>query len=153
MAGAVSSRSAPSSTENFATVRTRSQLESLAISRKAGEEELDETILDADSESEMETNMEIKPDGARPPTLGTGSLSTAATDDPDDVFDEAMKDVSSSNATAGSAELHFSIGGGHATVKAARKAASSRRQLNPAPTTTESASFATSFTNGGMRGF
>ena len=149
MAGAASSPSASSSMENLATVRTRSQLESLAISRKAGEEELDETILDADSESEMETNMEIKPEGARPPTLGTGSLSTAATDDPDDVFDEAMKDVSSSNATAGSAELHFSIGGGHATVKAARKAASSRRQLNPAPTTTESASFATSFTNGG----
>ena len=149
MAGAASSRSASSSTENLATVRTRSQLESLAISGTAGTEELDETLLDADSESEMETNMETKPDGAQPPTLGSDSLHTAATEDRDEVFDEAMKDVSSSNATADSAGQHFSTGGGHATVKAARKVVSCRRQLNPTPTTTESASFSTSFTNGG----
>ena len=41
------------------------------------------------------------------------------------------------------------IGGAHTTVKAARRAASSRRQLNPSPSVVECASFSTSFTSGG----
>ena len=68
-------------------------------------------------------------------------------DDTHDVFeDDVSKTV---NETA----VELEIGGAHATIKAARRAASSRRQLNPAPSAVERASFHTSFTNGGMSAF
>ena len=64
-------------------------------------------------------------------------------DDTHDVFeDDVSKTV---NETA--AELE--IGGAHATIKAARRVGLSRRQLNPAPSVVECASFHTSFTSWG----
>ena len=60
-----------------------------------------------------------------------------------DVFEDDV----SKTVIETAAELE--IGGAHATIKAARKAASSRRQLNPAPSAVERASYRTSFTNGG----
>ena len=60
---------------------------------------------------------------------------------------EVFEDVVSKTVIETAAELE--IGGAHATIKAARKAASSRRQLNPAPSAVERASYRTSFTNGG----
>ena len=62
----------------------------------------------------------------------------------DDDYSEVFEDK-----TAKEIVPDLDIGGAHTTVKAARRAASSRRQLNPSPTVVERASFSTSFTSGG----
>ena len=62
----------------------------------------------------------------------------------DDDYSEVFDDK-----TAKEIVPDLDIGGAHTTVKAARRAASSRRQLNPFPTVVERASFSTSFTSGG----
>ena len=129
LAAGAAKGSARSTTDS---IRTRGQLSSSITSRsKSAKEHLDETLLDEDSDTETGgSKMEIDQAGNKK-------------DDTHDVFeDDVSKTV---NETA--AELE--IGGAHATIKAARRVASSRRQLNPAPSVVERASFHTSFTYGG----
>ena len=160
-AGAASSKPS-ATTSHLATVRTRSQLESLRISKGGEEEELNEALLDEDSDAEMEdkknkveavTRMDTDSDHqfTGMPPVEAATASQVAPEDLNEVFDETMesRDGTAAGTTTVLAVQHISIESGHATVKAARKVASSRRQLSPAPTTTESATFHTSFTDGG----
>ena len=116
------------------TVRTRGQLNSLTKVKRSAEE-LDEALLDEDSEGEtkmskMETDQEADKSGGN-------------TEELNDVFEDTPPDM------PGSKMPDLDIGGAHSTVKAARRAASSRQQLNPVPTSLEHARFSTSFTSGG----
>ena len=76
--------------------------------------------------------------------------STERTESSVEKDDRVFEDESDSESEK-SEPKNFDIGNGHATVIAARKAASSRRQLNPSPTTVEQGEGRPSFTWGGGR--
>ena len=125
-----------------AAVRTRGQLDRLVMMKALAEskkrEEVDESILDEDSESEDKRSR--------------GDSAMEADSASEDVFRDEEKSAESeseSSVSPFSTQDVFEIGKGQAMVIAARKAASGRRHLNPSPTTTEKASSRTTFTSGG----
>ena len=152
------------------SVRTRSQLEShrqksdMEKQQEATEEAMDESLLD-EEESETEgheagtaaaAEAVTKPEVSAPKTqhsleesqkASTERTESSAEDD-DRVFVDESDLVSVKREPK-----NFDIGNGHATVIAARKAASSRRQLNPSPTTVKQGEGRPSFTWGGTKGF
>ena len=110
-----------------AAVRTRAQLDKLVRLKARAEskkkEEIDESLLDEDSESEDK--------GSR------GDSAMDADSASEDVFRDEEKSAESgseSGVSPLSTQDVFEIGKGHAMVIAARKAASCRRHLNPSPT-------------------
>ena len=91
------------------TVRTCGQLNSLTKVNRSTEE-LDEALLDEDSKGEM-SKMEMDQEADK---------SGGYTEELNDVFEDTPPDM------PGSKMPDLDIGGAHSTVKAARRAASSR---------------------------
>ena len=138
---------------DMASVRTRLQLERCSRSSsepiRNKEEDIDESLLDEDSESEdrMQTDEKMEKLDTK-----AGSEENIS----EDVFEADQGDLDEDDVSASAKDIirvvpapALNIGSGHSTVKAARRAASSLRQLNPSPNTSEVAKFRTSFTNGG----
>ena len=139
-------------------VRTRSQLDTLHRSAMGSHQEppedMDESLLDVDSETEesvgaaagdqpgssMELTPEEKRDGQAEHKSGE--------EDEGPVYDSDMVSSGHNRPTLVKFK-NLDIGTGHATVIAARKAASSRRHLNPSPTTVEQGASRPNFTGGG----
>ena len=126
--------------------------------QEATEEAMDESLLD-EEESETEgheagTAAVTKPEVSVPKIQHSleesRKASTERTESSVEEDDRVFEDESDSESEK-SEPKNFDIGNGHATVIAARKAASSRRQLNPSPTTVEQGEGRPSFTWGGGR--
>ena len=140
-------------------VRTRSQLEShrqksdMEKQQEATEEAMDESLLD-EEESETEGHEAGTAAAAEAVTksevsvLESQKASTERTESSAEDDDRVFVDESDLESVKREPK-NFDIGNGHATVIAARKAASSRRQLNPSPTTVEQGEGRPSFTWGG----
>ena len=145
------------------SVRTRSQLEShrqksdtemqQEATEEATEEAMDESLLDEeDSETEgheagtaAASEAVARTEGS---VLESQKASTERTESSAEDDDRVFVDESDLVSVKREPK-NFDIGNGHATVIAARKAASSRRQLNPSPTTVEQGEGRPSFTWGG----
>ena len=136
-------------------VRTRSQLDTLHKSAMGSHqeppEEMDESLLDVDSETEEsvgaaagdqpEPGMERTPDEKR-----DGQAEHKSGEEDEGPVDESDMVSSGHNCPK---FKNLDIGTGHATVIAARKAASCRRHLNPSPTTVDQGAGRPNFTGGG----
>ena len=145
------------------SVRTRSQLEShrqnsdiekqQEATEEATEEAMDESLLD-EEESETEGHEAGTAAAAeavtKPEVSGLESQKASTERTESSVEDDDRVFVDESDLESVKREpKNFDIGNGHATVIAARKAASSRRQLNPSPTTVEQGECRPCFTWGG----
>ena len=140
-------------------VRTRSQLEShrkksdMEKQQEATEEAMDESLLDEEeSETEgHEAGTAAAAEAVTKPEVSVFESQKASTERTESsVEDDDRVFVDESDLESVKREpKNFDIGNGHATVIAARKAASSRRQLNPSPTTVEQGEGRPSFTWGG----
>ena len=135
----------------MAAIRTRAQLDKLVmlkarVDSEKKEEERDESLLDDDSETEDRgINAVSATDAESASAMETESASGSVFRDEDGNTESDLESGFSPASTC----VELDIGKGHATVTAARRAASCRRQLNPSPTTTEKAGIRTTFTSGG----
>ena len=135
----------------MAAIRTRAQLDKLVmlkarVDSQKKNEEMDESLLDDDSETEDKgINAVSATDAESASAMETESASESVFRDEDG----NTESDSESGPSPASTCMELDIGKGHATVIAARRAASCQRQLNPSPTTTEKAGTRTTFTSGG----
>ena len=136
---------------DMASVRTRLQLERCSRSgsgpSSSKEEDIDESLLDEDSKSKDKMQTDDKVENIEDKEGAEENIS-------EDVFEDDQDDLDDESASAKDTirivpAPALNIGSGHSTVKAARRVASSLRQLNPSPNAIEVAKFNTSFTNGG----
>ena len=139
-------------------VRTRSQLDTLHRSTMGSlqepPEDMDESLLDVESETEESVGAAAGDQPGSSMALIPGEKRDGQAEHKSGEEDEGPVDESDMvsgghNRPTTVKYKNLDIGTGNATVIAARKAASSRRHLNPSPTTVESGVVRPRFSSGG----